>query len=107
MKQPAPTCAHGISVFKLCAACSGDEKGYGIFDVKDGVWMGNDKGPFNFSLKVATAGAKLMRARMKGQVRYEPRPLPKDQFRLRDEVTPPLNLAQGVREMLKEKDESR
>lgn len=95
-----PTCAHGVSVFRPCTVCSGDEKGYGIFDVKDKVWMGDSKGPFNFSQNVAVAGAKLMQARMKGKVRYEPRRLPKDQFRLRDEVTPPLSLKEAVTEIL-------
>jgi hypothetical protein len=72
----------------------------GLWDPVGQCWLGNAAGPFKYTGS-ATAQAAALIAGTRMRYRIHAKPMDEEAFTKKDEVTPPLNLAEAFAEIAK------
>lgn len=73
---------------------------WGIFDTRDKCWLGDANGPKSYQDELmARAAATIVNQQFRTLIRFRPRLLPKDKFRIKDEIEAPVTAEEALIEL--------
>ena len=73
---------------------------FGVWDTQDGLWLGNDDGPFRYRAhRYAKMAALVFGQRVSQRFRFRANKLPPPPFTPKDTITPAKSGEQAIREL--------